>query len=150
MGFAIIVPHWCEYTREQSLMALTFHPRAGMLLMCDFNTGFKAPEMIKKRPVVVVSRKCSTNIVTVVPLSTVEPVPFEIWHWEMSKESFPESLANERCWAKCDMVTSVALWRLDRIRERCRLTGARTYLCPMITAVDLSQIQQALRHVMSL
>ena len=41
--------------------------------MCDFDTGFKAPEMVKKRPVVVISprrRRSSAQFYTVVPLST--------------------------------------------------------------------------------
>ena len=36
-------------------MALKYPPRPGTLWMCDFDTGFKPPEMVKKRPVVVIS-----------------------------------------------------------------------------------------------
>ena len=34
---------------------LPFQPKPGMLLMCDFDTGFRPPEMVKVRPVVVIS-----------------------------------------------------------------------------------------------
>lgn len=63
-------------------MALTFHPKPGMALMCDFNTGFVAPEMIKKRPVVVVSPRPrrSNQLCTIVPLSTTRPDPVEPYH----------------------------------------------------------------------
>lgn len=45
-----------------------------MVLICDFTTGFQAPEMVKKRPVVVVSpRRRIGQVCTVVPLSSVAP-----------------------------------------------------------------------------
>ena len=49
------------------IMAIKFYPRQGTLLMCDFNTGFRVPEMVKVRPVVVVSRTRG-QVATVVPL----------------------------------------------------------------------------------
>ena len=59
---------------------LTFHPKPGTLLICDFDRGFKAPEMVKKRPVVVISprrRKSTPQLCTVVPLSSSAPNPVE-------------------------------------------------------------------------
>ena len=58
-------------------MALKFHPKPGTILVCDFRQGFRAPEMIKRRPVVVVSPRLRnrTDLCTVVPLSTIEPRP---------------------------------------------------------------------------
>ena len=131
-------------------MALNYHPRLGTLLICDFTTGFKAPEMVKKRPVVVVSRthRC---IAIVVPLSKSEPTPFEKCHVEMSAASIPADLGPGRRWAKCDMASHVCFDRLDRIKAgRCPNTGKRLYITPAILDVDLKQIQQALRHVLSL
>ena len=131
-------------------MTLTFHPKVGTLLMCNFDTGFQPPEMVKNRPSVVVSRK-SGQLAIVVPLSTVEPIPFEPYHVEMSVESLPKSLRGERCWAKCDMVSCVAAWRLDRIKDgKCPKTGRRLYVAPEISANDLEQIRNALRHVLAL
>ena len=76
--------------------------------MCDFATGFKPPEMTKVRPVVVISRspKREKGHCTVVPLSTVEPIPLERVHREMSPESLPAGV-RERTWAKCDMLYTV-------------------------------------------
>jgi uncharacterized protein YifN (PemK superfamily) len=34
---------------------LKFHPEPGTILICDYSTGFKKPEMVKKRPVVTIS-----------------------------------------------------------------------------------------------
>ena len=30
-------------------MPITFHPHAGVVLICDFSTGFQPPEMVKRR-----------------------------------------------------------------------------------------------------
>ena len=132
-------------------MAITFHPKAGTLLMCDFNTGFVAPEMIKKRPVIVVSRTKGQTVL-VVPLSATEPVPFEPWHYEMPLASMPKSLRSERCWAKCDMVSCVwPRWRLDRIMDgKDAKTGRRIYVAPLISGTDYDQIRKALMAALHL
>ncbi len=118
--------------------------------MCDFGTGFKPPEMVKTHPVVVMSRR-NDQLAIVVPLSATKPVKFEAWHCEMDPASLPESLRNVQCWAKVDMVTCVALWRLDRFKAgKCPTTGKRLYVAHNVTAADLAQIRQALRLVLSL
>lgn len=131
-------------------MPITFQPRLGTLLMCDFNTGFRPPEMVKVRPVVVVSRP-HHSVAVVVPLSCTEPRPFEPCHHEMSLGSLPHSLQKKRCWAKCDMVTCVGFWRLDRVKDgKHPKTGKRIYVAPMVISADLAKIQQALRYVFQL
>jgi len=50
-------------------MGLKFQPKPRMVLICDFR-GFEPPEMVKRRPVVVVaSNPDRDQMVTVVPLS---------------------------------------------------------------------------------
>jgi len=60
-----------------------------MVLMCDF-TGFKPPEMVKQRPVVVVSPRYRrhTGVCLVVPLSTVAPPEIEPHHFEIPAGSY--------------------------------------------------------------
>ena len=124
---------------------IQFHPKAGMLLMCDFNTGFKPPEMVKVRPVVVIACK-GNQLATVVPVSTVEPIPCEAWHYEMTRLALPKCFQSERCWAKCDMLSCVAFWRLDRVRGGSHpRTGKPNFVSPRISEVDLANIRQALR-----
>ncbi|OGP34472.1 MAG: hypothetical protein A2X88_00605 [Deltaproteobacteria bacterium GWC2_65_14] len=97
-------------------MALTFHPDAGTLLVCDFS-GFKAPEMVKTRPVIVISgRRRRVELVTIVPLSTTAPNPVEDHHHRMDPRSLPGHYADRPTWAKCDMMATVATCRLDRIK----------------------------------
>jgi mRNA interferase MazF len=97
-------------------MALTYYPKPGTVLMCDYNTGFKQPEMVKKRPVIVVSR-IYQPVAIVVPLSCTEPQRFLPCHCEMDPLSLPLSLRSKRCWAKCDMASHVCFERLDRIMD---------------------------------
>ena len=93
---------------------LHFQPAPGSIVMCDFSTGFIAPEMVKKRPVVVV-RKNKTNpkLVTIVPISQTEPDEITDVHVEILSP-----LNKEKAWVKCDMITSVSIDRLDRFRVR--------------------------------
>ncbi|WP_370526432.1 type II toxin-antitoxin system PemK/MazF family toxin [Pantoea sp. Ap-967] len=93
--------------------------------MCDFS-GFQVPEMVKVRPVVVL-RKHSHNqqLVTIVPLSTTEPERLARHHVVL-----PSYLpgAASACWAKCDMVYTVSLCRLDRCRIKTRRGSGREYV----------------------
>ena len=97
-------------------MAIDFHPKAGMVLMCDF-AGFRVPEIVKVRPVVIISPNhiVRPGLVTVVPLSTSEPDPIKPYHYHLRGAPVPGSAATN-VWAKCDMVCSVCVGRLDRIR----------------------------------
>ncbi|MBI5420375.1 MAG: type II toxin-antitoxin system PemK/MazF family toxin [Deltaproteobacteria bacterium] len=120
-------------------MPITFFPDAGTLLICDF-VGFKPPEMVKKRPVVVISgRHRRDRLVTIVPLSTTAPVPIHDHHHQMDSRSLPGHLANSPTWAKCDMVATVGHWRLDRIKIR-DASGKRIYMAPKVTDEDFAAI----------
>ena len=74
---------------QEIFIMINFHPRKGAVLICNFSQGFKPPEIVKARPVVVVTPqlKGRANLCTVVPLSSVEPIPIRAFHHEMSAES---------------------------------------------------------------
>ena len=84
--------------------------------MCDF-AGFRAPEIVKVRPIVIVSPNHirRPGLVTVVPLSTTDPDPVEPYHYHLLGAPVPGSPATN-VWAKCDLVCSVCVDRLDRIK----------------------------------
>ena len=132
-------------------MPLNFHPKTGAVLMCDFTTGFKPPEMTKRRPVVVISprRRRSGRTCTVVPLSTAAPDPVLPFHHCMNPNSMPGSLANRRNWAKCDMATTVSLERLDRVFVG-RSHGRRGYVAGMATPGDLEAIRRGVIYALGL
>ncbi len=97
-------------------MPITFHPKPGYVLMCDF-AGYVAPEMVKARPVVIVSpaHLRRPGLVSVVPLSTTAPDLIEAYHYRLTGNPVPGSSAGE-VWAKCDMLATVSIARLDRIK----------------------------------
>lgn len=122
-------------------MAITFHPKLGMVLVCDFS-GFRPPEIVKKRPVVVVGEEQEGREDTclVVPLSTVVPVPRAAFHHDMSPASLPSRLRAQVSWAKCDMVTTVACSRLDRYMNGQDALGKRLYVAHYVTRADRAAI----------
>ena len=124
-------------------MPFYFYPTPGQLLICNFDTGFKPPEMVKKRPVVVISPRFRRRhpLCTVVPLSTKVPNPVEPYHHRMDPQSLPGNLARRETWAKCDVVAMVSLERLDRVLIGNRLDGSRIYVAESVTADDLAAIR---------
>lgn len=104
----------------QTGMALSYYPTPGEIALCNYGTGFVAPEMVKLRPAVIVSPRLRKkgNLVAVVPLSTTAPSPAEHHHCHLVLTvPLPKPYDAPQMWAKCDMVATVALSRLDRFRD---------------------------------
>ncbi len=97
---------------KEDVVPLLYHPRCGEILYCDFSYQTE-PEMVKTRPVVVVSRK-HKSLCTVVPLSGTRPEPIEPWNRMLIH--VPSFLPQHDWWIKCDCITTVALFRLDRAK----------------------------------
>lgn len=126
-------------------MPLSFHPATGTIVICDFSTGFVIPEMVKARPVVIISPRFRTrpNLCTVIPISSSEPTPVEDYHHRLSDGAYPP--AKGPVWAKCDMIATVGLARLDRIK-----TGFRTYETFTMPSDDMHAIRNCLLHALGL
>lgn len=115
----------------------------GSLVVCDFN-GFKAPEMVKCRPVVVVAPHWNRpNLCTIVPLSTTAPDTMMPYHYAFNANPIPGR--SDPTWAKCDMVTTVSLGRLDRVK-----LGRGRYEILQLGAVDFEAIRARLRLFLGL
>jgi hypothetical protein len=68
--------------------------RPGAIVICDFSEGFRPPEMVKIRPVVVISpRRRTAQLVTVVPLSSVAPLPVQPWHYQLPPGAYRPPVA---------------------------------------------------------
>ncbi len=112
-------------------MALKYHPEPGTLLMCDFE-NFRRPEMIKTRPVIVVSpklKRCS-GLCTIVAISTVEPIPAQHYHMPLDSSLLPQTAFFQRSpsWVKGDMIYRVSFDRLNLIQiGKNPVTGKRDY-----------------------
>ncbi len=113
-------------------------------MICDFNTGFIAPEMIKRRPVVVISPRPrrSNQLCTVVPLNTTVPNPVKPFHHRMDPRSLPGKLAQRETWAKCDMLATVSLERLNRVMVGKNSAGKRIYVAEQVIIEDLEAIRR--------
>jgi mRNA interferase MazF len=118
--------------------------------MCDFR-GFVVPEMVKVRPVVVVSKTIigREGLCTVVPLSTKAPNVVCDHHHLLDPESLPTPLRKRQAWAKCDMIATVSHQRLDRYKVRTR-DGTRLYLKATAIPEDMKAIQRAMLCGLSL
>jgi uncharacterized protein YifN (PemK superfamily) len=97
-------------------MAIAFFPKPGTVLICDFQ-GYIVPEIIKRRPVVVISptHLKRPKLFTVVPLSTTAPDPVLKYHYKLIGNPVPGGEPVE-VWAKCDLVATVSVERLDRVK----------------------------------
>ncbi len=135
-------------------MALQFHPEPGTLLMCDFSSGFLEPEMVKKRPVIVVSpkmKRCS-GLATVVPLSTVEPTYIEAFHVNLDNIYLPQTpyFQERSSWIKCDMIYRVGFHRLNLIQTGKNPQGKRLYFKDRLPAEVLRQVNEGILHSLNL
>jgi uncharacterized protein YifN (PemK superfamily) len=122
-----------------------FYPAAGHVLLCDFSRGFVAPEMLKVRPVVVISRKEThgRKLCTVVPLSTTAPQVVMDWHHPLACDPCPLFSNGSQVWAKCDMLYTVSFERLDKFHRKTR--KGREYYVPSISLDDLAAIVDAVK-----
>lgn len=126
-------------------MAINEHPHLGTLLLCDFSAGFKEPEMVKRRPVVIISPKISVRarLCTVVPISTQEPMPKMPYHYELTDicPALPAPYDEGPNWVKGDMVISVGFHRLDFIRMGKDRYGQRLYRYETLPDDDIRKIR---------
>lgn len=125
------------------------YPKAREVLECDFS-GFRVPEMVKSRPVVIVS--CSTarpGLVIVVPLSTTPPETEQPWHHMLSRASQWDKKAR---WVKCDMLYAVSCRRLSAWKLGGRTPdGKRKYLRNFfVSERDFAAIQAAILKALNI
>jgi len=129
-------------------MALKFQPKEKSVVICDYRSGFVAPEMVKRRPVVVLKRHpTNSQLVTIVSLSTTEPTIRDKHHHELPVNPLPDQVG-VRSWAKCDMVATVSLARLELYKARAY--GKRTYQQLAVGDHDFQRIKECVHHALGL
>ena len=138
-------------------MAITYHPKVGQILYCDFSQGFQAPEMVKsKRPVIVVSPSIAgrASLTTVVALSTVTPDPVQLYHCRLPRASLPMlgQFQGRDTWVKGDMIYAVGFHRLDLIKlgQRNPATGKRIYFTQRLGRERMGEIYGCILHALNL
>jgi len=132
-------------------MPLLYQPPVGSIVMCNFEGV--PPEMVKLRPAVVIGRnRDNRGLLTVVPVSTTPPVPTTDYHHELTVNPLlgKPGEQSKRSWAKCDMLATVGLHRLDRIKVGKDADGKRRYVVPKLSEVDLLAIRTCVKIVLHL
>lgn len=134
-------------------MPIQFPVAPGTILLCDYTGGFRPPEMVKRRPVVVVSPRLPRRdyLCAVVPLSTEPPPPGVLYACQIELERpLPEPFDATVCWAKADMLATVGFGRLDLFRTARDFTGRRQYLHPRLSPPDLKRVRVAMLYGLGL
>jgi uncharacterized protein YifN (PemK superfamily) len=130
-------------------MPITYHPPQGSILSCDFSTGFMPPEMVKKRPVIVISPPIKTRpgLCTVVCLSTTSPEPELAYHFRFQMpEPVPKHWQSGDVWVKADMIYAVSFQRLSLASLGKDRTGRRLYYRSIVAKEVLAGIQKSILH----
>jgi uncharacterized protein YifN (PemK superfamily) len=79
-----------------------------------------------------------------VPLSTTPPDTLERHHHTLSINPLPAK-AHQTCWAKCDMLATVSLTRLDRIK-----VARSQYIVPTLAQSDFQAVRSAIMSALDL
>lgn len=129
-------------------MSLKYPVSPKTILLCNYDMGgFKPPEMVKRRPAIVLSGRLPRrdNLLTVVPLSGSESK--ESYHCKIELDkSLPEPYAEAIWWVKADMVATVSFARLDLFRTKRDQNGNRKYLTNLKVSDDIfDQVKQTVR-----
>lgn len=147
---------------------LTYFPRPGQILMCNFGKGFKEPEAVKERPVIVLTvrpgplvpiptqpgKMFNGPLVTVVMLSTGQPEPVERHHLLLPKQCLPQLgfFQEKDSWVKGDMIYAVGYHRLDLISlgKRDPTTGKRLYFTNRLSRERMREVYTCVLHALNI
>ena len=116
------------------------------IVICDFDMGgFKPPEMVKRRPAVILVGRLPnrSGLATVVPLSGT-PAPMDCdYQCEITLDQrLPAPFDGQlEWWVKADMVATVSFARLDLLRTSRGTDGRRVYLKPKVSEEQFDQIR---------
>lgn len=134
-------------------MPIKFPVNQRTILLCNYNMGgFRAPEMVKRRPVVALTSRLPnrSNLQTVVPLSGTESVANYHCRIELD-EPLPAPFNQNVWWVKADMLASVSLARLELFRTDRDQDGKRRYLNNLkVDEQNFEQIKEAVRRALGL
>ena len=133
-------------------MALVHHPEIGTIVICDFH-GFVTPEMVKRRPAVVVSPRFRNRagLCTIVPLSTTPPSPVMPYHYKLHMDTpLPQPYSAPFHWVKADMFATVSFERLSLPHAGKDKSGKRQYVVKVVDAADLRNIRACMLHALGL
>ena len=124
-------------------MALNHHPRRGTIVCANFDSGFRVPEMVKRRLCIVISPpiKARAGLCTVVPLSLSKPDPIMPYHYQFEIPfQMPKNWGNAPRWVKGDMICAIGFHRIDLLRLGKNRQGERQYQLNTLSQIHLNNI----------
>lgn len=133
-------------------MTVVKHPQPGTIVRVDLSQGFKKPEMVKRRPAVVLSPPLNgrPDLCSIVPLSTQSPRNVEEHHMKIEFDPpLPDPYGAPVKWLKGDIVLTVAFHRL-RLLFSGWDQGQRVYDVRVLDAATFSKVQVCVRHGLGL
>jgi len=134
-------------------MTLQYHPDPGTIVLCNYDTGFSPPEMVKRRLAVIISPRLRNrnNLCTVVPLSQTEPEQIQDYHYRLVlARRMPGRWGADGYWVKGDMLATVAFHRLNLVGIGRENGGPRRYITKTIPDEDLQKIRACALHALGM
>ena len=144
--------YWSKSTTLTKLywnfMPLQYHPKTGTIVICDYNSGFVPPEMVKRRPAIVVfpQFKKRSGLCTIVPFSTTPPTPVMPYHYKLNLNptlpSTPLTITQANGWR-------LICWRQYHLKDSPSLAQVRDQVVKgsiskwLLTAMILTQYKNA-------
>jgi uncharacterized protein YifN (PemK superfamily) len=134
-------------------MAIKYPPTMSEILVCDFVQakakslrGFVVPEMIKRRPVAVVSTPEYGRCI-IVCFSATAPKHLKSWHYEINWDPLLPSPYDKSptCWALGDHVYTVSYERLSLFLGGKDPQGKRIYPKLYLKPEQLAGVRAAIR-----
>jgi mRNA interferase MazF len=128
-------------------MTIVSHPLPGTIVRVDLSEGFREPEMVGRRPVIVLSPPLTgrQHLCAIVPLSTTPPKKVCAHHMRITFDPpLPYPYVNPVAWVKGDMVLTVAFFRL-RLLFASKNQGQRVYDVRVLDAATLEAVRNCVR-----
>jgi mRNA interferase MazF len=134
---------------------LKYSVKPKTILLCDYDAGgFRPPEMVKKRPAIVLvgSLPGRNNLHTVVPMSGTESDATKKYHCRIELDApLPAPYDETVWWIKADMVFTVGFDRLDLFQTPRDQYGRRKYLTNLrISDANFETVKETVRHALGL
>ncbi|WP_063648500.1 type II toxin-antitoxin system PemK/MazF family toxin [Aliivibrio fischeri] len=115
--------------------------RLGNVYICDFaSAGFKEPEMVKPRRVIVLDYNKLNKLLTIIPISSKPCIRHGVDYIELTDESLELIKATKKpLYAVCDMIYTLHIERFDRVKV------GRRYFNTKVNNDDLQLIRTAIK-----
>lgn len=129
-------------------------PKPGSVVICNYDSGFRAPEMVKTRLAVVISPRLPyrDGLCTLVPLSTTPPSRALRYQCKITLPiSPPPPFEGQEKWVKADMIATLSLNRMELpYTARDKITGKRKFVKIQLDNDQLTEIYRAVLHAVGL